>query len=48
MTRAAFDLLLRGEPVPKGQRPTVRGDRHAVAQMKAWTDRAQATATTTS
>jgi hypothetical protein len=41
MTREAFDLLVRGEPVPKGQRPTIRGDRQAVAKVKAWTDRAQ-------
>ena len=41
MTREAFELLLRGEPVPRGSRPTVRGDRGAVARMKAWTDRAQ-------
>ena len=41
MTREAFALLLRGETVPRGERPTVRGDRRAVARMKAWTDRAQ-------
>jgi hypothetical protein len=41
MTAEAFALLLRGEAVPSGQRPAVRGDRSAVARMKAWTDRAQ-------
>lgn len=41
MTRDAFDRLLRGEPVPRGQRPAVRGDHLAVALMKSWTDRAQ-------
>ena len=41
MTRDVFDRLLRGEPVPHGQRPTVRGDRDAVALMQAWTERAR-------
>jgi hypothetical protein len=41
MTRAAFGHLLRGEPVPSGERPAIRGDRAAVAALKAWTDRAQ-------
>ena len=41
MTSEAFRLLLRGEPLPRGERPMVRGDRRAVALMKAWTDRAQ-------
>ena len=41
MTGEAFRLLLRGEQPPRGERPTVRGDRRAVARMKAWTDRAQ-------
>jgi hypothetical protein len=41
MTRDVFDRLLRGEPVPHGQRPTVRGDRGAVALMQAWTERAR-------
>ena len=41
MTAEAFALLLRGEAVPSGQRPAVRGDRSVVARMKAWTDRAQ-------
>ena len=41
MTREAFDHLLKAEPVPRGSRPVVRGDRAAVARMKAWTDRAQ-------
>jgi alkyl sulfatase BDS1-like metallo-beta-lactamase superfamily hydrolase len=41
MTRTAFSHLLRGEPVPSGERPAIRGDRAAVATLKAWTDRAQ-------
>jgi hypothetical protein len=41
MTREAFDRLLRGEPVPRGALPHIRGDRTKVALMKAWTDRAQ-------
>ena len=41
MTREAFGRLLRAEPVPAGQRPSVRGDRAAVALLKAWLDRAQ-------
>ena len=41
MTRAAFELLLRGEPLPRGARPSVRGDRRVVARMKAWTEQAQ-------
>jgi hypothetical protein len=41
LTPEAFSHLLRGEPAPPGQRPVVRGDRQAVAQLKAWIDRAQ-------
>jgi hypothetical protein len=41
MSRTAFDRLLRGEPVPAGERPTVRGDREAVDRMRLWTLRAQ-------
>ncbi len=41
LTRDAFAHLLRGEPIPSGARPTIRGDRAAVAALKAWTDRAQ-------
>jgi hypothetical protein len=41
MSRAAFEHLLRGEPAPSGERPTVRGDRAAVALLRAWTERAQ-------
>ena len=41
MSAEAFRLLLRGESLRRGERPTVRGDRRAVARMKAWTDRAQ-------
>ena len=33
--------MLRGEPVPPGARPVVRGDRAVVALLKAWMDRAQ-------
>jgi hypothetical protein len=41
MTREAFGQLLRGEPVPAGQRPSIRGDRAAVALLQRWLDRAQ-------
>ena len=41
MTRYTFDLLLRGEPVPSGSRPAVRGDARAIGRLKEWTDRAQ-------
>ncbi len=41
MTRAAFERLLRGEPPDPAERPLVRGDRAAVAILKAWTDRAR-------
>ena len=41
LSRAAFDRLLRGEPHPLGDRPTVRGDRQAVAALKRWTDLAR-------
>jgi hypothetical protein len=41
MTREAFGHLLRGQPVPPGHRPSLRGDRAAVAELKRWLDRAQ-------
>ncbi len=41
MTPEAFGHLLRGEPVPPGHRPSVRGDRVAVALLKGWLDDAQ-------
>ena len=41
LTPAAFAHLLKGEPAPTGERPAIRGDRAAVAVLKAWTDRAQ-------
>jgi plasmid stabilization system protein ParE len=41
MSREVFRKLLRDEPVPHGQRPTVHGDRHAVALMHEWTQRAR-------
>jgi hypothetical protein len=41
MSREAFDRLLRDEPIPPGRRPCVKGDLEAVAQMRAWTDRAR-------
>ena len=41
MTRAAFERLLRDEPPDPGERPLVRGDRAAVAILKAWMDRAR-------
>jgi hypothetical protein len=44
MTRAAFDRLLKDEPPAPGERPLVRGDRAAVALLKAWTDRARGAA----
>jgi hypothetical protein len=41
MSRTALTHLLRGEPAPHGDRPSIRGDRAAVALLKSWTDRAQ-------
>ena len=41
MSRATFAQLLRADPPANGERPQVRGDRAAVATLKAWTDRAQ-------
>jgi hypothetical protein len=41
MSHEGFDRLLAGEPAPSGERPAIRGDRAAVAALKAWTDRAQ-------
>jgi hypothetical protein len=41
MTRSTYRHLLRGEPAPHGERPAIRGDRAAVAQLRAWTERAQ-------
>ena len=41
MTRETFALMLRDEPVPRGERPVVRGDRRVVALVKAWMDQAQ-------
>jgi hypothetical protein len=41
MTRAGFDALLRGDPPAPHDRPGIRGDRVAVAALKAWTDRAR-------
>jgi hypothetical protein len=41
MTRETFDLMLRGDPIPRGKLPSIRGDRRAAAQIKAWADRAQ-------
>jgi len=41
LTPHAFDRLLRGGPAPAAERPVVRGDRVAVARLKAWTDRAR-------
>jgi hypothetical protein len=39
LSREAFACLLRGEAVPAGSRPAVRGDRDAVAVLRAWLDR---------
>jgi hypothetical protein len=41
MSRAAFSHMLRGEPAASGERPVIRGDRDAVALLKAWIDRAR-------
>jgi hypothetical protein len=41
MSRDTYAAILRGEKVPPGERPNVRGDYGAVALLKAWTDRAQ-------
>ena len=41
MSRAAFRHLLRNEPAPAGERPSIKGDRDAVATLRAWTERAQ-------
>jgi hypothetical protein len=41
MGRDVFDRLLRGEPVPRGRRPAVHGDREAVDQLQACTQRAR-------
>ena len=35
MSRAAFAHLLAAEPAPSGERPAIRGDRAAVATLKA-------------
>ena len=36
-----FGLMLRGDVVPPGARPAVRGDHRVVALVKAWMDQAQ-------
>jgi SCP-2 sterol transfer family len=41
MARDVFDRLLRGENVPAGRRPCVKGDLDVVDTMRAWTDRAR-------
>jgi hypothetical protein len=41
MTRAGFDALLRGAAPEPQDRPSIRGDRVAVAALKRWTDRAR-------
>jgi hypothetical protein len=41
MSRATFFRMLRGEPVPSGERPAVRGDRRLVGLVKTWMDQAQ-------
>ncbi len=41
MSRETFGLMLRGEEVPSGARPSIRGDHRVVALVKAWMDRAQ-------
>jgi hypothetical protein len=42
LTREAFDRLLRDEPPLPGARPTIRGDRAAVATLREWAERARA------
>lgn len=42
MSSDTYYAMLRGEALPPGERPNVRGDYGAVALLKAWTDRAQA------
>jgi hypothetical protein len=41
MSRSAFDRLLREEPHVAGDRPSIRGDREAVAALLALADRAR-------
>ena len=41
MARETFGLMLRGDAVPPGARPAVRGDHRVVALVKAWMDQAQ-------
>jgi hypothetical protein len=41
LTRDAFDRLLRDEPPAPGDRPSIRGDRTAVATLREWVDRAR-------
>ena len=41
MSRAAFDRLLKGESPGPGDLPVIRGNRHAVATLKRWTDLAR-------
>jgi hypothetical protein len=41
MSRATFDLLLKEEPVPSGQRPAIRGDRDAVNALYGWIEKAR-------
>ena len=41
MARKTFGLMLRGEDVPSGARPTVRGELRVVDLVRAWMDRAQ-------
>ena len=41
LTREGFDCLLRDEPPAPGDRPSIRGDRTAVATLREWVDRAR-------
>ncbi|MDA0164162.1 hypothetical protein OM076_28065 [Solirubrobacter ginsenosidimutans] len=43
MSQAAFERMLRDEAPVFGDRPTIRGDRDAVASLKRWTDLARGT-----
>jgi hypothetical protein len=38
LTRAAFDSLLRDEPPPRDELPSIRGDRSAVTLLRDWAD----------
>jgi hypothetical protein len=43
LSREAFDRLLRDEPPAPTDRPSIRGDRAAVATLREWAERARGT-----